>query len=109
MSRLHCEDVLADFAHQLRQPLSVLEALAAYLDLITSAEDVRVHEQLRMMHSEIDHADQILREGLVTLRRQLSAQGRSVLSEVPPGKPREEVAEELARPLTQAAMASVTY
>jgi hypothetical protein len=33
------ESVLADFAHRLRQPLSVLEALAFYLGLITSPEE----------------------------------------------------------------------
>jgi hypothetical protein len=51
------EDVLADFAHQLRQPLSVLEALTFYLDLITSPADAQVHEQLQKVHSEIANAD----------------------------------------------------
>lgn len=102
MTQMHCEDVLADFAHQLRQPLSVLEALTSYLDLIITTEDTRVQEQLRRMHCEIGHADQILRDGMFTLRRQLLAQGRLAASEVPP---REGVVEELARPLTQAAIA----
>jgi len=44
-------DILADFAHQLRQPLSALKALAFYLDLIATPEDARIHEQLRRMHS----------------------------------------------------------
>jgi signal transduction histidine kinase len=103
------EDVLADFAHRLRQPLSALEALTSYLDLITATEDVRVREHLRHMHSEISQADQIHREGLLTLRPYLR-QERSGLSEAPSVAPRAEAAvEELARPLTNAAMASVTY
>jgi signal transduction histidine kinase len=109
VAQSNCEDVLADFAHQLRQPLSALEALTSYLDLITTPEDTRVHEQLRRMHSEIGHADQILRDGLRTLRAYLPNQGRSVLADVPVAAPREDVVEKLTRPLTKAAMASVTH
>jgi signal transduction histidine kinase len=61
-------DVLADFAHQLRQPLSAMEALACHLDLIAAPEDARVHEQVRRMHAEIARTDQVLRDGLCTLR-----------------------------------------
>ena len=38
MAQRTSENVLADFAHQLRQPLSALEALTSYLDLITKSE-----------------------------------------------------------------------
>ena len=105
MAQSQSEDVLADFAHRLRQPLSALEALASYLELITTSEDVRVREHLRHMHSEISQADQILRDGLLTLRPFFLGQERSGLSEAP----RAEAVEELARPLTNSAMASVTY
>ncbi|PYT22007.1 MAG: hypothetical protein DMG57_36730 [Acidobacteria bacterium] len=63
---------LADFAHQIRQPLSALDALTSYLDLIIPEEDTRVREQLLRMHVEIDHADQILRDGMRTLGAYLS-------------------------------------
>ena len=63
------EDILTDFAHQLRQPLSTLDALASYLDLIAKPEDAKMHEQLRLMHSEIANTDRILRDGVSTLRR----------------------------------------
>ena len=62
---------LADFAHQIRQPLSALDALTSYLDLIIPEEDTRVREQLHRMHVEIDHADQILRDGMRTLAASL--------------------------------------
>jgi signal transduction histidine kinase len=71
MAQSHSEDILADFAHQLRQPLSAIEALACYLDLIATPEDARVSEQLRLMHGEIARTDQILRDGLCTLRASL--------------------------------------
>jgi len=103
------EDVLADFAHRLRQPLSALEALTSYLDMIITAEDERVREHLRHMHAEISQADQILRDGLLTLRPYFRAQERSAISEAASVAPRVEAVEELARPRTNAAMASVTY
>ena len=106
MAQSQREDVLADFAHRLRQPLSVLEALTSYLDMITATQDERVREQLSRMHSEISQADEILREGLLTLRPYFLGQERS---DVPCVPPRAEAVEELARPLTKAAMASVTY
>ncbi len=108
MAQARSEDILADFAHQLRQPLSALEALTFYLDLITVPGDVRVREHLLRMHSEIDHADQILRDGLRTIRGYLSTQGQSMLAEVDPPPP-DGVAAELALPLTNDAMAAVTY
>ena len=105
MAQRTSENVLADFAHQLRQPLSALEALTSYLDLITKSEDTRVHEQLRRMHLEIGCADQILREGMRTLLSYL----QSSIAGVPADAPPEGIVEDLSRPLTNAVMASVTY
>jgi len=78
------KDILADFAHQLRQPLSTLEMLAFYLDLIAKPEDAQVHEQLRRVHAEIAHTEQVLLDGLCTLRTYFSSQGYSVTAGVPP-------------------------
>ena len=64
MALLRTEEILADFAHQLRQPLSALDALTSYLDLIAAPGDLRVREQLLRMHGEIHHVDQILQDGL---------------------------------------------
>ena len=106
MAQRTSENVLADFAHQLRQPLSALEALTSYLDLITKSEDTRVHEQLRRMHLEIGCADQILREGIRTLLAYLQSCSIAV---VPADAPPEGIVEELSLPLANATMASVTY
>jgi len=102
------EDILADFAHQLRQPLSALEALTSYLDLVAAPGDLRVREQLLRMHSEIDHVDEILQEGLRALRGYLAAQGRA-FGAAPAVAPQDDVVRELSRPLTSAAMTAVTY
>lgn len=83
MAQLPSDDMLADFAHQLRQPLSALEALAFYLDLIARPEDAQVHQQLRRIHAEIANADQVLCDGLCALRAYLLGQRGPVLPDVP--------------------------
>ncbi len=85
---------------------SALEAVASYLDLIVP-EDDRVREQLLRIHLQIAQADQVLRDGMRELRVYLPAAGGSVLAPNPLAAPPE--VEELSRPLTRAAMASVTY
>lgn len=105
MAQRTSENVLADFAHQLRQPLSALEAITSYLDLISKSDDTRVHEQLRRMHLEIGTADQILREGI----RTILAYWQCSIGEVPAAAAPDGIVEELSLPLTNAAMASVTY
>jgi len=77
------EDILADFAHQLRQPLSTIGMLAFYLDLIAKPEDAQVHAQLQRIHAEIAHTDQVLLDGLCTLRAYFSSHGYSVSAGVP--------------------------
>jgi hypothetical protein len=57
VAQSHSEDILVDFAHQLRQPLTTLETLAFYLDLIAAPNNPRAHKQLRKIHAEIAHTD----------------------------------------------------
>jgi signal transduction histidine kinase len=102
----HREDVLADFVHQLRQPLSAMEALISYLDLV-SPEDARIREQLRRMHAEIAYADQILRDAVCTLRAYLPDGSRFADNSVA-ARP-EDVAEKMSCPRTSAAMAAVAH
>lgn len=106
MAEIHSEDVLADFAHRLRQPLSTMEALASYLDLV-SPEDMRIREQLRRMHAEIAYADQVLCDGVRMLRAYLPAVSR--FPDNSPAAPPEDVAEEMSLPRTSAAMAAVAH
>jgi signal transduction histidine kinase len=106
VAQVHPVDVLADFAHEMRQPLSALEALTCYLDLIIP-EDARIREQLRRMHAEIEHADQILSHGLRAVRAYLPSAGSAVLARASSAP--EAVVEELSLPLTSAAMASVAH
>lgn len=107
MAQVVCVDVLADFAHQLRQPLSALEALASYLDLI-APDDIRIREHLRRMHQEIAHADQVLCDGLRTVRAYMPSPGVAKRTELSPSTP-EPVDEEFSRSRTHAAIAALTH
>jgi len=51
IAQSHSEDILADFAHQLRQPLSAI-ALACYLDLIATPDDAQVSDPMGLIHGE---------------------------------------------------------
>lgn len=103
MAQVHSVDLLADFAHEMRQPLSALEALTCYLDLI-APEDIRIREQLRRMHAEIAHADQVLSDGIRAVRAYMPAAG-TVLGR----GPAPEDVEDLSVSLTSAAIGSVTH
>lgn len=108
MSETHGRDFVADFAHQLRQPLSTLEALISYLELIIPVGDERAKEQLRRMHIEVGTVDQILAEGVRSLRALLAHQPGSCAVDVIPLSAGEAV-ESLSCALTRPATASVTY
>ena len=82
MSESHARDLIADFAHQLRQPLSTLEALISCLELIIPVGDERAQEQLRRMHFEVGTVDQILAEGVRSLRTLLAHQPGSRVVDV---------------------------
>ena len=108
MPESHARDLIADFAHQLRQPLSTLEALISYLELIIPVGDERAQEQLRRMHFEVGTVDQILAEGVRSLRTLLAHQPGSRVVDVIPVSAGDTV-EGLSCALTSPATASVTY
>ena len=108
MAESNARDLIADFAHQLRQPLSTLEVLISYLELIVPVGDERAQEQLRRMHFEVGAVDQILAEGVRSLRALLAHQPGSCADEILPLSAGETV-EGLSRTLTRPATASVTY
>jgi signal transduction histidine kinase len=54
------ESALADVAHELRQPLSAIEALASFLEIILPANEVRAREHLQEIRLQVTTADRIL-------------------------------------------------
>ena len=59
--------LVSSLVHDLRQPLSVIEACADYLDLILPASDPRTRQQLELLQQQIGDANRIMHEALVNL------------------------------------------
>jgi signal transduction histidine kinase len=57
-------DVLRLIAHELRQPLSTIEAIAYYLTLVVPHDDPKVHEQLVRLQQLVEQSNWILTSGL---------------------------------------------
>ena len=52
----------------MRQPLSVLEVCADYLNLILPADQLRAREQVEVLRQQVGEANRILCEALVLLK-----------------------------------------
>ncbi|MGA2131685.1 MAG: hypothetical protein ABSH50_05160 [Bryobacteraceae bacterium] len=57
--------VLSLLVHDLRQPLSVIEACADYLDLVLPPTDSRSRRQLELLQQQVSDANRIMHEALV--------------------------------------------
>src|SRR6202046_2249912 len=55
---------LRDIAHDLRQPLSTIEAIAYYLTLVLPRDDEKPHEQLDRLQHLVEQSNWILSNGL---------------------------------------------
>jgi signal transduction histidine kinase len=55
---------LADLAHDLRQPLSTIEAIAYYLTLVLPRDDQKTHEQLDRLQQLVEQSNWILSNGV---------------------------------------------
>ena len=68
----NAETIIRNLAHELRQPLSALESIAFYLDLMMNQEDPKMRKQLRRLRQLVQQSDwavsnAILTAGLVPL------------------------------------------
>jgi K+-sensing histidine kinase KdpD len=81
--------IMSGLVHDLRQPLSVIDACADYLNLVLPANDRRARQQLELLQEQIGEANRILHEALVQMH----------YTDAPAN----------TRPLTKAASAGVTY
>jgi len=98
------EPVMAHLAHELRQPLSVIETCAYYLTLILPAGDLKARAQLEKMRCQVEQANRILSD-----RTRRPDPMRPRYPRGPAETPLEavDVAGD-SRPLTKSATASVT-
>lgn len=61
-------EVVRHLAHELRQPLSTMESLAYYLDIILPRGEVRARQQLEKMQQLVQQANWILNDSLHLLQ-----------------------------------------
>lgn len=59
--------IMSGMVHDIRQPLSVIEACADYLDLVLPPADSRSREQLELLQQQVGDANRILHEALLAL------------------------------------------
>jgi signal transduction histidine kinase len=57
-------DVVRHLAHELRQPLSAIEATAFYLDIVLPRTDLRSRQQIAKLQQFVDQANWILTDAL---------------------------------------------
>ena len=68
------EEVVRNLVHDLRQPLSSIEAIAYYLEMTLPAEQVQARMYMRRLQQLVDQADATLECAVSGIRkRELSA------------------------------------
>ena len=91
--------ILSGLVHDMRQPLSVLEVSADYLNLILPPSELRARQQVEVLRQQVGEANRILCEAL----RLLKLSYEQAPSEPVP------VPAAASRSLTNAESAAVTY
>ncbi len=64
------EQMLRHLAHELRQPLSGIESIAYYLDMVLAAESPEIQLQCERLRRMVQHAHWLIEDAALTLRMQ---------------------------------------
>ena len=62
----NAESIIRNLAHELRQPLSALESIAFYLDLMLTQEDPKTRKQLRRLRQLVQQSDWAVSNAILT-------------------------------------------
>lgn len=89
------QPIMSVLIHDLRQPLSVIDACADYLNLVLPPTDRRARQQLELLQQQVGEANRIMHEALLKLHY---CDAPASAAESTP-----------SRSLTNAASAAVTY
>jgi len=57
--------IISGLVHDIRQPLSVIEACADYLDLILPVSDTAARQQLELLQQQVGESNRILHAALL--------------------------------------------
>jgi hypothetical protein len=58
---------MCGLVHDLRQPLSVIDACADYLNMVLPAANLPAHRQLELLQQQVMEADRLLHAALLQL------------------------------------------
>jgi len=61
---LDAHAILRQLAHELRQPLSTIESIAYYLDIVVPRQDTRVRQQVERLRQVAQHASWIVSDAI---------------------------------------------
>jgi signal transduction histidine kinase len=62
------DEAVRDFIHDLRQPLSSIEAIAYFLEMTLPAEQLQARQYMRRLQQLVDEANSILHHAAVDVR-----------------------------------------
>jgi signal transduction histidine kinase len=62
------DEAVRDFIHDLRQPLSSIEAIAYYLEMTLPAEQLQARQYMRQLQQLVEDANSILQQAAVDVR-----------------------------------------
>jgi nitrogen-specific signal transduction histidine kinase len=63
------KEAIGDLAHELRQPLSSIEAIAYYLEMTLPADQCQARQYMRRVQQLVDQAESILGRAVSTARK----------------------------------------
>jgi signal transduction histidine kinase len=61
------DELVRDFIHDMRQPLSSIEAIAYYLEMTLPAEQLQARQYMRRLQQLVDEANSILHHAAVDI------------------------------------------
>jgi signal transduction histidine kinase len=62
------DEVVRDFIHEMRQPLSSIEAIAYYLKMTLPADQLEARQYMRKLQQLVDQANTILHNAAMDVR-----------------------------------------
>jgi nitrogen-specific signal transduction histidine kinase len=63
------KQAIGELVHELRQPLSSIEAIAYFLEMTLPAEQIQARHYMRRLQQLVDHTELILERTVLTLRK----------------------------------------
>ena len=74
---LPATETIQDLVHELRQPLSSIEAIAYYVEMTLPPEQLQARQQMHRLQELVARAESILEIAASTVRRPTSVSGAS--------------------------------